>query len=215
MGAIRSSSVRYLEAPRRPSQLELAALDASISLDVAGPAMVACRFSKLARLKRFTSHSSGELPKELHRSPIWTLVTSGQDDTAKVVRVGGPDVVFTFRIKGSQKSLIQAEPSPVRVIPGANELERAQTVSDAVLRVGGLLRRNDTNGKWTHYTLDDTPIVRAFEDICSPRTIKSYSAACRTEDGGALIEIGTPTHLFAFSRQRADKPLVWHRVLMR
>jgi len=212
----------FEESARRPQTSELAALAVSIELatDTTGPAPVVHTFDRSGKLMETSALFLPELlPASVSRVPIWSTVRRARPDTAAwIVRVGGPDVVFEFHVRGAELELVGKQPSPYRVMPSAAVLERASSAMNAVFRTGVLIRRNDATDKWMTFMPtvgDDRTDAAAFSGICYPRCrLPSYSAACLADDVGR-VEVGTPEHVFCFSRALGAPALVWHRVITR
>lgn len=216
------------EQPRRPSRVQLEALSAveRLGSEAVGPALVLFELDAGGTPVGMSSLFEGVLPPRLAACPLWAVVERAAPSGAPGlwIRIGGPDVVFTFRVGASGvgaggRVLEGVAPSPFRRSPTRVDLERAHAVSTAVFRAGGMLRLDESTGEWTAFVEeegDSTPIARAFSAICHPAcALNEYSAACLTPEGSALIEIGREDHLFAFTRGAVDAELVWHGVLLR
>lgn len=221
MGSLTDRHVTEHERRPRENERTVFNMVARLAADTVGPAWVLHEFDSDAVLVATSTIVPGELPPALASSPLWAVVRRDPrpDSAGVLIQVGGPDVVFTFRIHATERILTSVLPSPFRRSPSDVDVERALEASDAVFRTGGMLRRNESTGKWTSFLAeagDAAPITRAFDAICYPACqLKEYTAACVTEKQIALIEVGRAEHIFAFTRDSPSVDLAWHRVFLR
>ena len=211
-----------IEAPRQPQERELAALREAVRLapEIGGPVPALLSFDGEGKVTALSSSPGAIVAGDLERVPVWAVVERPSDaDVDWVIRIGGPDSVFEFHVRGDGAKVVTTAPSPTRVAPSEEVVKRANSIAAAVFRAGGMLHRNDRNETYETFLAtagDETPVARAFSGICHPACkLREYSAACLTEEGWALIEVGSADAIFAFSQKGSHAPLVWHRVRLR
>lgn len=212
----------FIEAPRQPQEREIAALREAVRLapEVAGPVPALLSFDGEGKVTALSASTGPLAASGLERVPVWAMVEQPRGiDVDWVIRIGGPDCVFEFHVRGDGAKVVTTVPSPTRVAPSESVVNRASSMAAAVFRAGGMLRRNDRDDTYETFlaTVDDeTPVARAFSGICDPSCkLCEYSAACLTDEGWALIEIGNADSIFAFSQKASHAPLVWHWVRLR